>query len=156
MAKRKPHLDLQRMESEIGYKIPTYPDDEGPRFYSDLHLVPQSDYEKFEREYQQLTDMRLLKPSVAPEKKPYSRLPTHGTTKVSIAPSYFVCTDDEQKIERTGESVMIHRHSYESLYPYSLNLRFDFGLNIPLLFTEAETTRTVLVSEVGCYPILNE
>lgn len=156
MAKRKPLLDLQQMESEIGYKIPTYPDDKGPRFYSDLHLVPESDYEKFEREYQQSMNMRLLKSSVAPEKPPLSSLPTHGATKVSIISSYLTCTDNKQKIERTGESIIINRHSYKSLYPYSLNLRFDFGLNIPLLFTEAETTRTVLVSEVSCYPIPNE
>ncbi|KAK7967601.1 uncharacterized protein PG986_001878 [Apiospora aurea] len=114
MAKRKPHLDIQDMESELGYKISTYSNDEGPRFYSDLRLVPRSDYERCEREYQQLMNIRRLKPSVVPEKQLISRLPTHGTTK---------------RIERTGD--------------------FNFGLNIPLLFTEAETTRTVLVSDLS-------
>lgn len=69
------------MESEIGYKIPTYSQEEGLRFYSDLHIVPKSDYDKFEREYQKLTNPKLLK-SVFHEKQLLSRLPNHGTTKV--------------------------------------------------------------------------
>jgi hypothetical protein len=65
MAKLKPHLSIPEMEAEVGYKIPTYRNDEGPRFYSDLQLVPRSNYEKFEREYQQSMKIKLLKYSGA-------------------------------------------------------------------------------------------
>lgn len=42
------------MESEVGYKIPTYPQEEKLRFYSDLHIVPRSGYDRFKKEYERL------------------------------------------------------------------------------------------------------
>lgn len=70
------------MESEVGYKIPTYPQEEKLRFYSDLHIVPRSDYDRFKKEYERLKNSRLLDSQVVHEKQLLSRLPTYGTTKV--------------------------------------------------------------------------
>lgn len=44
---------------------------------------------------------------------------------------------------------MIYRHSREGLYRCSCDLTFDFGLELPLLFTEVEAARAVLVSELS-------
>lgn len=77
------------MESELGYKLPPYPDDEMPRFYSDLHPVPRSGYRRLEREYQYSLGNRLPSPSGVPEDQPACRLPTHGTTKVGNIPLVF-------------------------------------------------------------------
>lgn len=54
MAKPEPRLSIQEMESEVGYKIPTYPQEEKLRFYSDLHIVPRSGYDRFKKEYERL------------------------------------------------------------------------------------------------------
>ena len=52
MAKAKPSLTLVEMESKLGYKVDslTYPDESVKRFYSDLRLVPNSNYEKTKEE----------------------------------------------------------------------------------------------------------
>lgn len=60
-----------------------------------------------------------------------------------------LCTDDKQRIERAGGSIVIYRRSREGLCQCSCDLAFDFGLEIPFLFTEGEAGRVVLVSEVS-------
>lgn len=55
MAKAKPSLTLEEMESKLGYKVDSlsYPDEGVTRFYSDLEPIPSSVYEKTRKEFEE-------------------------------------------------------------------------------------------------------
>jgi hypothetical protein len=82
MAKRKPTLTLMEMESKLGYKIDSlkYPDEGVKRFYSDLRPIPQSVYERTQREFEELQKQKSCKEDEAILE---SVLPEFGVPRVS-------------------------------------------------------------------------
>ncbi len=55
MAKARPSTTLVEMESKLGYKIDslTYSDESSKRFYSDLRPIPDSTYERTQKEFEE-------------------------------------------------------------------------------------------------------
>jgi hypothetical protein len=63
MAKRRPSFSLERMESDLGYKVDGFSRSEGSviHFYADLRPIAHSVYERTLREFEALKRHKALR-----------------------------------------------------------------------------------------------
>ncbi|RSL87143.1 hypothetical protein CDV31_016305 [Fusarium ambrosium] len=123
MAKFQSTPSLPEMEERLGFTANsmTPPDPATKRFYCDLKPVPNNTKQLF-REYEELnktnqTHRRMAKTSLV--------LPKMGESLV---------------IEDDGNRAVIKRTDRVGFYRYSIDISYNGGFFLPLLFTETEAT----------------
>ncbi|KAH8659474.1 hypothetical protein BGZ61DRAFT_465405 [Ilyonectria robusta] len=124
MAKFTSRPSIPEMEERLGFTANsmTPPDPATERFYCDLKPVPDNTSKQLFREYDELnktnqTHRRMAKPSLV--------LPKMGESLV---------------IEYDGNRVVITRADRVGFYIYSIDISYNGGFFLPLLFTENEAS----------------
>ncbi|POR37829.1 Uncharacterized protein TPAR_01965 [Tolypocladium paradoxum] len=136
MAKRKPTLSIQEMESALGYKVDPF-GNVGHRFYSDLTPISDDTYDRTEMEY------RNLKKAASSQHR--------GEDANALLPA----RDDTKTITGDGDSIIIRRSNFAGFYKFFIDINYGFGLDMPFLFTEAEACSALSVAQLRPGPAGN-
>ncbi|KAF1961562.1 hypothetical protein CC80DRAFT_193879 [Byssothecium circinans] len=131
MAKRTPTLNLAEMEKALGYDTHSLYHFAEPfkRFYSDLRPIAHSGYERTRREFEEM------------QKKIHSR--QDGDFPEDLVRKL----ERTQMISHDRNRVVLTQTGLVGFYRFAVDIRYDFGLHVPLLFNEDEACRTLSVAK---------
>ncbi|KIW14341.1 hypothetical protein PV08_07123 [Exophiala spinifera] len=115
------------METRLGYTISSlnYPHDASNRLYSDLTIVPESAYERAQKEIEQLE---------SGDRHDFQ----------SLLGEKFPALDVPQTIMWRGDMVTFRRRSHVGFYVFTGDVHYKFGLDVHFLLTNAEVFESMM------------
>ncbi|KAB5560311.1 hypothetical protein GE09DRAFT_87148 [Coniochaeta sp. 2T2.1] len=134
MAKLRPTLTLAEMEEEMGFRLSEVSSSMTTtgRLYSNLRPVSSDLYERTEKEHEEFVRRR----------KRAKRDSAKGISCISLRPGEsesVICGDDSIRLSHDGGA---------GSYRFLVDIHYGFGLNLALLFSEAEAARVLSTAKL--------